>query len=67
MCELNAYLTSGEKEDLYLESVDIIRPEDGAVYLRSLFGEERLFQGRIKEIQAIKRKILLEASCPSGL
>ena len=67
MCELNAYLTTGDKEDLYLESVDVIRPEDGAVYLRSLFGEERHFQGRIKEIQAIKRKILLEPSCPSGL
>lgn len=67
MCELNAYLADGEREDLYLESVDVIRPENGTVYLRSLFGEERRFQGRIKEIQAIKRKILLEPSCPSGL
>ncbi|MDA8090260.1 MAG: CooT family nickel-binding protein [Nitrospiraceae bacterium] len=67
MCELNAYLSAGEKEDLYLESVDIIRPENGGVYMRSLFGEERFFQGRIKEIQAIKRKILLEPICPPDL
>ncbi len=62
MCELNAYITGAGGEELYLESVDIIRPEEGGVYLKSLFGEERLFKGRIKEIQAIKRKILLEKS-----
>ncbi|MDA8169001.1 MAG: CooT family nickel-binding protein [Nitrospiraceae bacterium] len=62
MCELNAFVVGPGKEELFLESVDIIRPEDGSVYLRSLFGEEKRFEGRIKEIQAIKRKILLE--CP---
>ncbi|MDA8387235.1 MAG: CooT family nickel-binding protein [Nitrospiraceae bacterium] len=61
MCELNAYITGREgREELYLESVDIIRPEADSVYLKSLFGEEKRFPGRIKEIQAIKRKILLE-------
>lgn len=60
MCELNAYITGEGREELYLESVDIIRPEGEDVYLRSLFGEEKRFRGKIREIQAIKRKILLE-------
>ena len=60
MCELNAYITGESGEELYLESVDIIRPEDGGVYLKSLFGEEKRFEGRIREIQAIKRRVLLE-------
>ncbi|MDA8087282.1 MAG: CooT family nickel-binding protein [Nitrospiraceae bacterium] len=62
MCELNAYITGADKEELYLESVDIIRPGEDGIYLRSLFGEERLFKGKLKEIQAVKRKILLEKS-----
>lgn len=63
MCDLNAYIQKTGPEDisLYLENVDIIRPEGEAqVYLKSMFGEERRFAGRIKEIQAIRRRIILE-------
>ncbi|MDA8155410.1 MAG: CooT family nickel-binding protein [Actinomycetota bacterium] len=60
MCDLNAYLLNEGKEELFLENVDVIRPEGGMVYLKSLFGEERRFEGAIKEILAIKRKIVLQ-------
>lgn len=60
MCESNAYVKREDKEELYLESVDFIRPEGGRIYLRSLFGEERLFEGKIKEISLMKHKIVLE-------
>jgi predicted RNA-binding protein len=62
MCELHAYITKDNKEELFLENVDFIRPEKDKVYLKTMFGEERTFQGRIKEIQALKRKIILEKS-----
>ncbi|HMK48481.1 MAG TPA: CooT family nickel-binding protein [Thermodesulfovibrionales bacterium] len=60
MCEANAYVYKDGKEEIYLESVDIMRPEEGKIYLRSLFGEQRIFDGRIKEISLLKHKIVLE-------
>jgi predicted RNA-binding protein len=60
MCEANAYIYKDGKEEMYLESVDIMRPEEGKIYLRNLFGEQKLFDGAIKEISLLKHKIVLE-------
>jgi predicted RNA-binding protein len=60
MCEANAYVYSDGKEELYLESVDIMRPEGGKIYLRNLFGEQKVFEGEIKEVSLLKHKIVLE-------
>ncbi len=60
MCEANAYIYQDGKEDLYLESVDIMRPEEGKIYLKNLFGEQRLFDGEIKEVSLLKHKIILQ-------
>ena len=60
MCEANAYIYQNGKEELYLENVDIMRPEEGKIYLRNLFGEQRIFDGKIREISLLKHKIVLE-------
>ena len=60
MCEANAYIYKDGKEEIYLESVDIMRPEEGKIYLKNLFGEQKLFNGTIKEISLLKHKIVLE-------
>ena len=60
MCEANVYVYEDGKESLFLENVDILRPEDGKIYLRNLFGEQKEFKGRIKEISLISHKIVLE-------
>ena len=60
MCEANAYVYSNGKEELYLESVDIMSPEEGKIYLRNLFGEQKIFEGEIKEVSLLKHKIVLE-------
>jgi predicted RNA-binding protein len=60
MCEANAYIFKDGKEELYLESVDVMRPEQGKIYLKNLFGEQKVFDGGIKEISLLKRKIVLE-------
>jgi len=62
MCETNAYIEKDGVEELYLENVDIIKPEAGKVYLRDIFGEERLFEGSIKEISLNRHKIILKIS-----
>ncbi len=33
MCEANAYLIIDGKDQLLMESVDILRPEEGSIYL----------------------------------
>jgi len=60
MCEANAYVYKDGKEELYLESVDIMRPEEGKIYLRNLFGEQKVFEGEIKEISLLMHKIVLK-------
>jgi predicted RNA-binding protein len=60
MCEANAYIYKDGKEEMYLENVDIMRPEEGKLYLKNLFGEQKLFDGTIKEISLLKHKIVLE-------
>lgn len=60
MCEANAYVYEDGKEVLFLEGVDILIPEGERLFLRNLFGEQKVFEGRIKEISLIKHKIVLE-------
>ena len=61
MCDANAYIYKDGKEDLYLESVDMLVPEGDKIYLKNLFGEQKTFEGHVKEISLLRRKILLEA------
>jgi predicted RNA-binding protein len=60
MCEANAYIYKDGKEEPYLESVDMLVPEGNTIFLRNLFGEQKTFEGRVKEISLLKHKILLE-------
>ena len=59
MCDTNAYIETDGNEELYLENVNLIRPEDGRIYLKNLFGEEKTFEGSIKEISLNDHKVLL--------
>lgn len=60
MCEANAYIYKDGKEEIYLEDVDILKPEEGKIFLKNLFGEQKVFDGAIKEISLLKHKIVLE-------
>jgi predicted RNA-binding protein len=60
MCEANAYVYKEGSEELYLENVDIMRPEDGKIFLKNLFGEQKVFEGEIKEISLLRHRIVLE-------
>ena len=60
MCDINAYVVKDGKEELYLENVDVIMPEHGKVLLKNLFGEQKVFEGAIKEISLLKHKIVME-------
>jgi predicted RNA-binding protein len=61
MCEASAYIYRDGKEELYLDNVDMIIPEGDTIFMKNLFGEQKTFNGRVKEISLLKHKILLEA------
>lgn len=60
MCEANAYTLENGKEELYLENVDVIKPEEGKIFLKNLFGEQKVFEGEIKEVSLLRHKIILQ-------
>jgi len=60
MCEANAYIYREGNEELYLENVDVMKPEDGKIFLKNLFGEQKVFEGEIREISLLRHKIVLE-------
>jgi predicted RNA-binding protein len=60
MCEANAYLVNGGEERLIMESVDILRPEANGIYLQDIFGGQRSIKARIKELNLVDHRILLE-------
>ena len=61
MCESNVYLSRGGQEELLMESVDRIIPaEDGNIFLESIFGERKIIKARIREMELVHHRIILE-------
>jgi predicted RNA-binding protein len=60
MCEASAYIFRDGKEELYLDNVDLIVPEGDRIFMKNLFGEQKTFDGRVKEISLLRHKIVLE-------
>ena len=61
MCEANAYLNTVEgKEELLMEGVNILRPEEQGIYLQSIFGEQKVVKAHVKEMQLLEHRIILE-------
>jgi predicted RNA-binding protein len=61
MCEANAYLIKDGEESLIMESVDILKSEEGGTWhLVSIFGEQKDVKGRIKEMNLVNHRILFE-------
>jgi len=60
MCEANAYLIKEGKEEMILEDISVLRPEKDGLYLQNIFGEQKRIRGRIKEMNLIDHRIVLE-------
>ena len=60
MCQSNAYLERDGQEKLILEDVGLIRPEGDKILLISVFGEEEIVDAKIKKIDLLHHKIVLE-------
>ena len=60
MCEANAYLIESGEETLVMENVDVLRPEGNGIYLQDIFGGQRTIKAKIKELNLVDHRILLE-------
>lgn len=61
MCESNVYIDRAGREELLMESVDRIIPaEDGSIFLESIFGERKVVKARIREMELVHHRIILE-------
>jgi predicted RNA-binding protein len=60
MCQTAAYVLEEEKETLVLEDVTSITPEDRSLRLLNLFGEERVIRGRIKLIDLLAHRVIIQ-------
>jgi predicted RNA-binding protein len=60
VCDLKVYVRNNDREELVLESVNLIRSEGGEVVLRNLFGEEKRVRGEVREVSLAKNRVILE-------
>jgi predicted RNA-binding protein len=60
MCEANAYVVKDGKEELILEALDTVEPDDGNLRLTSIFGEQKLIKGKIGRLSLVDHKVIIE-------
>jgi len=46
------------EEELIMKSVDILRPENGSIYLQDVFGQQQWVNARIKEMNLVEHRIV---------
>ncbi|RLA96101.1 MAG: RNA-binding protein [Deltaproteobacteria bacterium] len=59
MCQSTAYLIKDGKEEEFLTDIASIVPEEGRIRLVNLFGEEKVVEAEIEEINLLEHRILL--------
>jgi predicted RNA-binding protein len=61
MCEANAYYQKNGEEELIMESVDLVEPEEeGQFRLVNLFGDQKIIKAKLKSMNLVNHKIFFE-------
>ncbi len=60
MCESNVYMLRDGKEELLIESVDLMEQKGDQIIIKNIFGEEKKVKAKIKRLSLVNHKILLE-------
>ena len=59
MCEANAYIDKDGREELILESVDLVEPqEDGGFLLVDIFGRQKTVKAGLKRMNLVNHRIV---------
>lgn len=57
MCEASAYLIDGDKQELVMEAVDTVEPENGGYKLINIFGEQKFIRGVIHSLALVEHRV----------
>ncbi|HPU02042.1 MAG: CooT family nickel-binding protein [Firmicutes bacterium] len=60
MCQSSVYLVKDGREELVMEDVSVIKPQGDELLLVGMLGEKKQIKARIKELQLMDHRILLE-------
>lgn len=60
MCEANAYLRKDGREELFLEAIDKVVPQEDGLLLEDIFGRRKIIKARIAELALVDHRIILE-------
>lgn len=60
MCEANAYLRKNGTEELLMEKVDKLVPQEEGILLENIFGQRKIIKAKIKEMELVDHRIILE-------
>jgi predicted RNA-binding protein len=60
MCQSHAYLLINGREQLVMEDVSLVKPQGDELLLVGMLGETKQLKARIKELQLMEHRILLE-------
>jgi predicted RNA-binding protein len=60
MCEANAYIIREGQEELVMEAVDKIEPEDDGLRLLNVFGDQKFLHARIYALSLVNHKVFLK-------
>ena len=59
MCEANVYLDRNGLEEMILEAVDVIEPQENHTFrMVTIFGEQKTIRGRLKMMNLVDHKII---------
>jgi len=60
MCEANAYLRKDGKDEMLMEMVDKVTPQEDGLVLEDIFGRRKVVKARITELALVEHRIILE-------
>jgi predicted RNA-binding protein len=60
MCEANAYLRKDGKDEMLMEMVDKVTPQEDGLVLEDIFGRRKVVKARITELALVEHRIVLE-------
>ena len=61
MCEPNAYLTRGGREEIVMENVGHLTLEGDQVVLETMLGDRKEIRGALREIDFLRNRIVIES------
>lgn len=60
MCEASAYILENDSENLIMEAVDKVLPEEDGIRLISIFGDQKFIKGHIHSLSLVDHKVYIK-------